>query len=114
MEDVPAVLRYVRNERLGFEVPYVHAGDEHMYRPDFIAAVDDGAGADDPVHLVLEVKGERDEKDDAKHDTMRRLWVPAVNASGRYGRWDFLIVDGPYRTADAINGYLAGRLPEAA
>ncbi len=25
--------------------------------------------------------------DDAKHDTMRRLWVPAVNADGRLKRW---------------------------
>jgi type III restriction enzyme len=111
LEEIPEVLRYVKNDRLGFEVPYVHGGEEHRYRPDFIAMLDDGAGPADPLHLVLEVKGERDDKDDAKHGTMHALWVPAVNAAGRYGRWDFLRLDSPYETADAIRRHLAARLP---
>lgn len=52
------------------------------------------------------VKGQRDMMDDAKHDTTRRLWVPAVNADGRFGRWDFLRIDGPYDTGPAIDGRL--------
>ncbi len=44
LDDLDAVLRYVKNERLGFEVPYVHGGQDHQYRPDFIAAVDDSHG----------------------------------------------------------------------
>ena len=100
----------MKNDRLGFEVPYVHGGDDHRYRPDFIAVLNDGAGPDDPLHLVLEVKGERDAQDDAKHDTMRALWVPAVNANGRYGRWDFLRLDGPYDTAEAIRDHLGNAI----
>lgn len=50
------MLRYVKNDHLGFEVPYVFKGQEHRYRPDFIAVVDDRQGADDPLSLVLEVK----------------------------------------------------------
>ncbi len=106
---MPDVLRYVKNDRLGFEVPYEHGGQDHLYRPDFIAVLDDGSGPDDPLHLVLEVKGERDAQDDAKHDTMRRLWVPSVNGAGRHGRWDFLRLDGPYDVAEAIRDHLAGR-----
>ena len=53
---MPEVLRYVKNDRLGFEVPYVDGSTERHYRPDFIVAVDDGRGSDDPLHLVLEVK----------------------------------------------------------
>ena len=102
LEEMPEVLRYVRNEKLDFEVPYVDGSEEHRYRPDFIAVVDDGHGADDPLHLVLEVKGRRDARDDAKHDTMRALWLPAVNALGRFGRWQFLMVDGPYEVAEKI------------
>jgi type III restriction enzyme len=102
LEEMPEVLRYVRNEKLDFEVPYVDGSEEHHYRPDFIAVVDDGHGADDPLHLVLEVKGRRDARDDAKHDTMRRLWVPAINATERFGRWGFLMVDGPYVVAEEI------------
>jgi len=102
LEEMPEVRCYVRNEKLGFEVPYVDGSEEHRYRPDFIAVVDDGHGADDPLHLVLEVKGRRKPSDDAKHDTMRTLWVPAVNAMNRFGRWQFLMVDGPYEVADKI------------
>ena len=111
LDDHPRVLRYVKNDHLGFEVPYEIVGQDHRYRPDFIVVADDGLGAGNPVHLVLEVKGERDWRDDAKHDTMRRLWVPAINADGRYGRWDFLRVDGPYDTGVAIDTHLSGRRP---
>ncbi len=114
LEGMGEVLRYVKNDRLGFEVPYTHAGAEHQYRPDFIAVLNDKAGANDPLRLVLEVKGERDGRDDAKHDTMQRLWVPAVNAAGRYGRWDFLRLDGPYGVEQAIRAHLAGRPRPAA
>ena len=47
--------------------------------------------------------------DDAKHDTMRRLWVPAVNADGRFKRWGFLPLDGPYEAGRQIDQYLATR-----
>ena len=106
LEGLPQVLAYVKNDRLGFEAPYVHAGQEHRYRPDFIAVVDDGRGALDPLHLVVEMKGQQDDADRAKHDTMRRLWVPAVNGAGRFGRWDFLSVNGPYGIADLITRHL--------
>ena len=105
LEAMPEVLRYVKNDRLGFEVPYEHGGREHQYRPDFIAVLSGTDG--EPLHLVLEVKGERDAQDDAKHDTMRALWVPSVNAAGRYGRWDFVRLDGPYDVARAIRYHLA-------
>ena len=108
LEAMPEVLRYVKNDRLGFEVPYEHGATDHVYRPDFIAVLDDGAGPDDPLHLVLEVKGKSDDQDDAKHHTMRALWVPAVNAAARFGRWDFLrLEDGPYGVAEAIRGHLS-------
>ncbi len=110
LDEMAGVLCYVKNDHLDFEVPYQHDGQDHKYRPDFIVALDDGGGVNDPLHLVVEVKGEQDGRDDAKHDTMRALWVPAVNAAGRYGRWDFLRVDGPYGLADAIHGHLAMKL----
>lgn len=113
LDGLPQVLRYVKNDHLGFEVPYVHGGHEHRYRPDFIAAVDDGHGPDDPLHLVVEMKGWRDAQDDAKHDTMRALWVPAVNAAGRHGRWDFVRLDGPYGIAELITRHLAARAAAA-
>ena len=86
----PKIGAWVKNHNLGFEVPYQLAGKNHRYVPDFIALLDDGRGADDPLHLVLEVKGYRGEDAKAKKDTMDTYWVPGINAHGCYGRWAFV------------------------
>ena len=58
--------------------------------PDFIVLVDDGHGAEDLLHLVVEIKGFRREDAKEKADTMQTYWVPGVNGLGTYGRWDFV------------------------
>ncbi len=85
----PRVRAYVKNHNLGFEVPYRYGAESRIYRPDFIVLVDDGRGADDPLHLVVEIKGYRGEDAQDKKRTMDTYWVPGVNNSGRYGRWAF-------------------------
>ncbi len=87
LESHPRVLAYAKNQALGFDIPYLDAGIMRRYVPDFLVRLDDGR--DDPLNLVLEVKGLRDENDKAKADTMRELWVPGVNALGGFGRWAF-------------------------
>ena len=37
LEDMPEVVRYVKNHNLGFTIPYTLNGEEHQYMPDFIA-----------------------------------------------------------------------------
>jgi type III restriction enzyme len=49
--------------------------------------VDDGH--DDPLHLVVEIKGYRKEDAKIKKDTMETYWVPGVNNLGTHGRWAF-------------------------
>ena len=90
MEGHDKVRAYVKNHGLGFEVPYLHQGQRRQYRPDFIVQVDDGHGPDDPLHLVVEIKGYRGEDAKDKKATMLTQWVPGVNALGTYGRWDFV------------------------
>jgi len=85
----PRVIAYAKNHNLGFEVPYRAGGEVRRYRPDFILAIDDGRGPDDPLNMVVEIKGRRDEDDKDKAETMRTLWVPGVNNLGTQGRWDF-------------------------
>ncbi|MEZ4568894.1 MAG: hypothetical protein R2849_00885 [Thermomicrobiales bacterium] len=41
------VVAYVKDQGLGFTIPYTIGGDEKQYVPDFIARVDDGHGPDD-------------------------------------------------------------------
>ena len=88
-ESHPKVLAYVKNQNLGFEVPYRWGSETRTYLPDFIVLVDDGKGRADPLRLVVEIKGYRREDAKVKKSTMATYWVPGVNNLGRYGRWAF-------------------------
>jgi type III restriction enzyme len=90
LEAASEVVAYVRNERLGFEIPYVVGNEERFYRPDFFAVLEDG------LRAVLEVNGQRRPEDAAKFAAARGFWVPAVNAVGGFGRWTFAVADGKY------------------
>ena len=85
----PRVLAYVKNHNLGLEVPYRYGSEMRTYIPDFIVLVDDGNGEEDPLHLVVEIKGYRREDAKEKKNTMEAYWVPGVNNHGNYGRWAF-------------------------
>ena len=88
-ESHPRVLAYVKNHNLGFEVPYRHGSEQRTYLPDFIVLVEDGHGEDDPLHLIVEIKGQRREHDKDKKLFMQNYWAPGVNNHGAYGRWAF-------------------------
>ena len=86
-ESHPRVKAYVKNHNLGLEVPYRYGSETRTYIPDFIVLVDDGC--DDPLHLIVEIKGYRREDAKDKKMTMDTYWVPGVNNLGKYGRWAF-------------------------
>jgi type III restriction enzyme len=88
-ESHPKVRAYVKNHNLGLEVPYRFGSETRKYLPVFIVLVDDGHGPDDPLHLVIEIKGYRREDAKEKKSTMDTFWVPGVNHLGTYGRWAF-------------------------
>ena len=88
-ESHPHVKAYVKNHNLGLEVPYRLGSEMRTYLPDFIVLVDDGRGDDNPLNLIVEIKGERREDAKAKKTTMDTYWVPGVNNHGDYGRWAF-------------------------
>lgn len=88
-ENHPKVLSYVKNQGLGFTVPYKDGDIARSYVPDFIVRVDDGHGADDPLNIVVEIKGFKNEQVKLKKETMQEKWIPGVNALGAYGRWTF-------------------------
>ena len=88
-EGHPKVLAYVKNHGLNFEVPYRMGSENHKYLPDFIVLVDDGHGPDDPLHLIVEIKGYRGADAQEKASTMKTYWVPGVNHLKTHGRWAF-------------------------
>jgi type III restriction enzyme len=94
-ESHPKVKAYVKNHSLGLEVPYRYGSEKRIYRPDFIVLVDDGQ--DDPLHLIVEIKGYRREDAKDKKATMETYWIPGVNNLGRFGRWAFAEFTEVYR-----------------
>lgn len=109
LETLPMVQRYVKNERLGFSIPYTLEGREHQYLPDFIACVDDGLGAGDCLQLVLECSGQAKMDKAVKCTFARDYWVRGVNALGSQGRWDFLELSDPWNAKNEIQAFVEGR-----
>jgi type III restriction enzyme len=107
-DDMPEVRAYVKNDHLGFAIPYTFAGEEHRYYPDFLVRIDDGRGPDDLLNLIVECSGEKLKQKAAKVATARNLWVPAVNNHGGFGRWHFVEVTDPWDAENIIRGSLQG------
>ncbi len=100
VEAHPKVKSYVKNHNLGLSVPYRIGGETKTYVPDFIVNIDDGNGDHDPLHLVVEIKGYREEAVRDKHNFMTSYWIPGVNNLGTLGRWDFLELKHEFKIAD--------------
>ncbi|MGL4550532.1 MAG: BPTD_3080 family restriction endonuclease, partial [Gemmataceae bacterium] len=107
LEGMKEVLAYVKNQNLGFKIPYTHEGRAGTYYPDYIVRLDDGRGSGDPLNLVIETTGRQLPEKEAKTATARRLWVPAVNAEVRFGRWAFLEDTDPWDAQTHIRRFLA-------
>jgi type III restriction enzyme len=83
LDNHPRVAAFVKNQALGFTIPYLHAGGAHEYVPDFIVRLDNG------IRLILEPKG-YDQLEEVKAQAAER-WIHAVNADGRYGEWRYAV-----------------------
>jgi type III restriction enzyme len=106
LEQSDDVAFYARNDHLGLTIPYEYYDLDHSYEPDFLVRLTNG------LTLVLEIKGEEDDRDRAKHEAAKR-WVKAVNNWGQLGQWAFEVCRDP----DAVDSVLqaqAGRALVAA
>jgi type III restriction enzyme len=115
LEEMPEVVRYVKNHNLGFTIPYTLNGEEHQYTPDFIAVLKspspsqgEGRGEGAELNLLIEVSGEAKKDKAAKVATARTLWVPAVNHHGGFGRWDFVEISDPWDAENTVRAHLRG------
>jgi type III restriction enzyme len=110
LADMAEVIRYVKNDHLGFTIPYTLNGVERSYYPDFLVHLDDGHGPDDPLQLVLECTGAKKKEKAAKVATGKHLWTPAVNNSGDFGRWEFYEARDQWNLATELRALLRERL----
>ena len=102
LEDMDEVICYVKNQNLGFTIPYTINGEEHNYVPDFIVRLDSGHGRENYLNLIVEVSGEARKDKAAKVSTARDLWVEAVNNHGGFGRWGFIEISDPWDARNTI------------
>lgn len=100
LEACGRVKSYVKNDHLGFVVPYMRGMDRHEYYPDFIVRLDSG------VNLVLEVKGFAGEDVRQKREAMETQWVPGVNRLGSFGRWAFAQFDDASEMEKKFNDFI--------
>lgn len=101
------ITSYVKNDQLGFAVPYVHKGVSHQYWPDFLLKLNRGATVDAidpemPRYLIVEVSGSQKSPGPTKEKarTARDSWCVAVNNHGGFGRWGYIEL-GKAEVADA-------------
>jgi type III restriction enzyme len=97
LEQLPEVDAYVKNDRLGFTIPYAMLGRSHEYIPDFLVQLKP-RGEDDPVRtLIVEVSGtlKKAAPTREKAETTRDLWIPAVHHHGGFGRWGYAELRDP-------------------
>ena len=80
-------LRWVKNDHLGFQVPYRKDGVRRRYLPDFIVELANGQ------RLMVEIKGQTGDAE-VKAAAAHR-WCNAVNNDGRFGHWSYHLVKQP-------------------
>lgn len=102
------VVTYVKNDHLGFTIPYVHKGRSHSYVPDFLVRLKQRDSDDVVRTLIIEVSGSQKSPGPtkAKAETARNSWCVAANNHGGFGRWGYIEMTNPLefklRLADAI------------
>ncbi|MFN3864069.1 MAG: hypothetical protein ACK4RT_07285 [Erythrobacter sp.] len=89
------VAAYVKNDHLGFHIPYLWQGSRHRYIPDFIVRMTNGKT------LALEIKGEDSDQNRTKRAALEE-WVKAVNSAGGFGVWTSDVAFAPAEVHDII------------
>lgn len=80
LEHNELVSAYAKNDHLGFHVFYLWNGSKRKYVPDFLIRLKNGKT------LILEVKGEDSQQNQAKRQALGE-WIQAVNQKGGFGTW---------------------------
>ena len=101
------VKSWVKNDRLGFCIPYRNRGLPARYVPDFLVVTDSGQ------KVIVEIKGQLTDSADAKAKAAER-WVAAVNRLGTYGNWHYLLVTDPGRLNLMLNEFTAASWDQGA
>jgi type III restriction enzyme len=111
-----AVAAYVKNDHLGFSIPYVHAGRAYSYVPDFLLRLRRAPGEDFDRTLIVEVSGGQKSPGPTKEKatTARDRWCVAVNNHGGFGRWGYIEITSMERVRERLADAIAALYDDAA
>lgn len=111
LEEMPQVHSYVKNNFLGFTIPYINKeGVEKQYYPDFIARCT--IAEDEFINLCIEITGMNTDKYEKKY-YVENFWLPAVNAvrvKHNYPEWHFIEIANDIRS---IKQQIENKIAEA-
>ncbi|HET9898456.1 MAG TPA: DEAD/DEAH box helicase family protein [Streptosporangiaceae bacterium] len=99
LEVMPQVAAYVKNDHLGFAIPYAFEGRNRQYLPDFLVRLKPADDERETRTLIVEVSGGHKPPSQTKEkaETTRNLWVQAVNNHGGFGLWNYCELRDPAR-----------------
>lgn len=86
---------YVKNDHIGFFIYYMWNGSKRKYLPDYLIKLANGKT------LLLEVKGQVTEQEEAKWAAARRL-IEAITSKKIFGAWVFDVVTDMAKVQDVI------------
>lgn len=101
----PGVKKWVKNESLGFFIPYRNKGIPSRYVPDFIVETDTA------LNVIVEIKGQFTDNADVKAKAAQR-WVNAINRLGQHSNWHYLLVTDPGALGSVLNAYTTAKWDE--
>ena len=110
LEQMDEVVAYVKNHNLDFTIPYTnHNGVSRQYVPDFIARIrkQEGDSTDKVMNLILETSGKEREDKTQKVNTIKNMWIPAVNNYEEFGEWEFLELTDPWNMQNEIREFMS-------
>jgi type III restriction enzyme len=88
LDAMDCVEAWVRNQYLGFRIPYTVGDEDKEYLPTFIVKTKD-------VNLIVECQdfdGDGSGNKEAKRHYLKDYWIPAANNLKTFGRWQLLEV----------------------
>ena len=97
LETLPSVAAYVKNDHLGFTIPYAYQGRSRQYLPDYLVRLQPLENDEETRTLIVEVSGGHKPPGPTKEkaETTRDLWLPAVNNHRRVRPVELLRTNRP-------------------
>jgi type III restriction enzyme len=86
---------YAKNDHLGFFIYYMWNGSKRKYIPDYLIRLASGK------ILLLEVKGQVTEQEEAKWSATRKL-ISAINSNKSFGHWEFEVITDTAEVHDVL------------